>query len=170
MDLELVGPDGNVVSSAYVYGEARTGTDSFFLCESPNLAGTYTIRGTGEMRGPDYTYAPISVAPSTVTFRLPRTRTVIRAKPSRPKRGQVVRFAITSKDERPAGYFGTSYATVKLQVKRSGGWRTFETTTTDEAGRAVIRARYSGRRAKVRATTPSEADRTGSASRIIRVG
>lgn len=170
MDVELVGPDGNVTSSAYIYGEARSGVDSFFLCDSPNLAGTYTIRGTGEMNGPGYTDVTITAAPASVTFRLPQTRTLIKAKPTRPTRDQVVRFTITSKDERPAGYFGTTYASVKLQAKRNGSWRTIDSTMTSETGKAVIKARYAGRRVAVRAVTANDSDRTGSTSRTIWFG
>ena len=49
MDVEVVGPDGNVTATSYLYGQSRTGADSLFLCDSPNLPGTYTIRGAGEM-------------------------------------------------------------------------------------------------------------------------
>jgi hypothetical protein len=170
MDVELVGPDGNVTATSYLYGQSPTGTDSLFLCDSPNLPGTYTIRGTGEMDGPNYTDVPISAAPSTVTFRLPKTRTLVKATPKRPAKGQVVRFVITSKDERPAGYYGTSYAGVKLQVKRNGSWRTFDSTMTNDSGRVVVKGRYSGRRVAVRAVTTGHSDRTGSTSRIIWVG
>lgn len=170
MDVELVGPDGNVTATSYLYGQSRTGTDSLFLCDSPNLAGTYTIRGTGEMDGPNYTDVPISAVQSTVTFRLPMTRTLVKATPKRPAKGEVVRFTIKSQDERPAGYYGTSYADVKLQVKRNGSWRTFESTMTDESGRVVVKGRYSGRRVAVRAVTDDDSDRTGSSSRTIWVG
>ncbi|MBC2933045.1 hypothetical protein [Nocardioides sp. zg-1228] len=168
MDVELVGPDGNVTSSAYIYGESRTGVGSILLCDSPNLPGTYTLRGSGEMRGPDYTYVPISAMQSTVTFRLPQTRTRLKAKPRRPAKGQVVRFVITSQDERPAGYFGTTYADVKLQAKRNGSWRTLDSTMTNDSGKVVVKARYSGRRTAVRAVTTGNSDRTGSTSRVIR--
>ncbi|MFC7726179.1 hypothetical protein ACFQW6_13760 [Nocardioides sp. GCM10028917] len=168
MDLELVGPDGNVTSSNYLFGEVTTGTDSFFLCDSPNLAGTYTIRGTGTTRDSNYNAATISVAPTSVTFRLPMTRTLLKAKPSRPTKNQVVRFTITAQDERPAGYFETSYASVKLQSKRNGDWRTIKSTTTSESGKAVVKARYGGGRAQVRAVTLNHSDRTGSTSRVVK--
>ena len=170
MDVELVGPDGNVTATSYVYGESRTGTDSLFLCDSPNLPGTYTIRGTGEMRGPDYSDMPISAVPSTVTFRLPKTRTLLKATPKRPAKGQVVRFVITSTDERPAGYYGTNYADVRLQVKRNGSWRNLHSTMTDDSGRVVVKGRYSGNRVAVRALTSDDSARTGSTSRTIWVG
>ena len=170
MDLELVGPDGNIAGGSYLYGEAGSGVDTFQICYSPNLAGTYTIRGTGETRNAGSDYIPISVAPSTVMFRLPMTRTSLKAKPLRPVKGQAVRFTITSKDERPAGYFGTSYASVRLQVKRDGRWRSIKSTTTDDLGRVVVAARYQGRRTTVRAVTTDESDRTGSTSRSVRIG
>lgn len=170
MDIELVGPDGNATASSYLYGQSRTGADSLFLCDSRNLPGTYTIRGTGEMDGPNDSNVPISAVASSVTFRLPKTRTLVKATPKRPEKGQVVRFVIKSKDERPAGYYGTSYADVKLQVKRNGSWRTFDSNMTDESGRVVVKGRYSGRRVAVRAVTASDSDRTGSTSRIVRVG
>lgn len=168
MDLQLLGPDGNEAASAYVYGEASGGSDDFFLCESPNLAGTYSIRGTGEACDADYDCLPITAAPGTVTFRLPKTRTSLIAKPRRAAKGQVVRFIITSTDERPTGYFGTSYATVKLQAKRNGSWRNIDKAMTSDRGRVVVRTRYTGGRVAVRAVTLGDSDRTGSTSRILK--
>jgi hypothetical protein len=171
MDLQLIGPDGNEAASAYVYGEAATGSDTFFLCNSPNLAGTYTVRGVGETCNRDYTCVPMSAAPSTVTFRLPKTRTSVTAKPKVPvARGQVVRFTIKSTDERPAGYFGTPYASVVLQARRGGTWRNVDSTSTNENGRAVITSRYGGRRVAVRVITKNHSDRTGSKSRTLWIG
>lgn len=169
-DLELIGPDGNEVDTDYVYDDEATTASQFFLCDSPNLAGTYSIGGSGEACNSNYSCVPITVAPSTTTFRLPQTRTTLKARPLRPAKGQVVRFLVKSTDERPAGYFGTPYATVRLQVRRGGSWRTIEKTSTGDTGRAVVRARYTGRRAKVRAVTDGTSSRTGSVSRTVTVG
>lgn len=171
MDLQLFAPDGNETSSAYVYGSATSGSDSFFLCDSPNLAGTYRVQGTGKACDSDYNCVPISAATALVTFRLPMTRTTLRAKPKSPDRGQVVRFNVSAKDERPAGYFGTSYATVRLQSRRPGGsWRTISKTSTNDSGAAAMQARYQGQRVAVRAVTRSTSDLSGSVSRTIWIG
>ena len=170
MDLQLIGPDGNEVDTDFLYDDKGTvGSADFFLCDSPNLPGTYSIRGAGEACNADYDCVGITSPTSTTTFRLPRTRTTLKMKPSRPRKGQVIRFILSSKDERPAGYFATSYASVALQVKRARGWRNWERTATDDRGRTVIKARYSGRPAKVRAITTSTSESTGSTSSILRV-
>ncbi|WP_374457928.1 hypothetical protein [Nocardioides sp.] len=170
MDLELIGPDGNIAASTYLYGEAASGVDTMQICNSPNLPGTYTIRGTGETRNSSSDYIPISVLSSSVTFRLPMTRTSIKATPKKPEKGQVVRFAITSTDERPNGYFGTAYADVRLQVRRGGSWKTLTKTSTNDSGRVVAKARHSGKKVRVRALTDGSSSHTGSTSRIIKVG
>ncbi|MBL0748494.1 hypothetical protein [Nocardioides baculatus] len=171
MDLQLFAPDGNETSGAYVYGSAASGTDSFSLCDSPNLAGTYRVQGTGEACDPDYDCVPITAAPALVTFRLPMTKTTLKAVPKSPAKGQVVRFNVTAKDERPAGYFGTSYASVRLQSRRPGGsWRTISKTSTDDSGSVTLPARYRGQRVAVRAVTRSSSDLTGSVSRTIWIG
>ena len=83
MDVELVGPDGNVTATSYLYGQSRTGTDSLFSATPRTWPGRTRFAGT-------------------VTFRLPMTRTLVQATPKRPTKGEVVRFAIKSQDERPA--------------------------------------------------------------------
>ena len=170
LELQLLGPDGNEVDSDYWWDDPTSGTGEFFLCESPNLAGNYVIQGTGKACNSNYDCVPISVSPASVSMRLPQTSTALKAKPLRPAKGESVRFNITSKDERPTGYFGTSYTTVRLQVRKGGSWRTFKKTSTNDTGRAVIKARYTGTRMKVRAVTDSTSSRTGSVSRTIRVG
>ncbi|PVG82150.1 hypothetical protein DDE18_15860 [Nocardioides gansuensis] len=167
VNLVLTGPDGNEADTAYV--DAGDAGSTFFLCEDPNLPGTYTITGSGTACNADYDCVPITATPSSATFRLPMTITRIKARPRDPDKGQPVRFIVTSRDERPAGYFGTPYASVKLQSKRSGAWRTVPGTKTytNDRGRAVIRARYLGGRVKVRAVTASNSERTGSTSRTI---
>ncbi|MBC2933574.1 hypothetical protein [Nocardioides sp. zg-1228] len=167
---ELIGPDGGEVDYEYLWSEPSTGLEDFSICGSPNLAGTYVIQGTGEACNPSSSCVPISVAQTSLSFRLPETRTTIKAKPRRPGKGRMVRFAVRSEDERPTGYFGTSSATVRLQVRRKGSWRTVRKVTTDEGGRASTSVRVKSRRTKVRAVTADTAFRTGSVSRSIRVG
>ncbi|MBC2934645.1 hypothetical protein [Nocardioides sp. zg-1228] len=166
MELRLVGPDGNDVDTDSLSGRTLSGAGDFFLCESPNLAGTYAVIGTGQACNADDECVPISASGST-SFRLPQTRTTLRFAPKRPAKGETIRFVITSKDERPAGYFGTSAAMVRLQARRSGSWRTIRKAGTNDFGKAVIKARYSGRPVKVRAVTRSDGHRTGSASRVV---
>lgn len=170
MDMQLLGPDGLEVDTDFLYtSEGLAGVADFFICDSPNLAGTYTIQGAGEACNSDYMCVPITTAPSTTTFRLPQSRTMLRAKPTRPAKGQVVRFRVESQDERPTGYFGSPYATVKLQINRGGAWRTFEKDSTNDSGKVMFKARYSGRPVRVRAVTESNSDITGSMSRTIRI-
>lgn len=172
LELQLIGPDGNEIDSDFLLDDPTVGVGSFFLCESPNLAGTYTVR-TGETAracNSEYDCVPITSTTSYAQFRLPMTRTTVKANVIRPRKGQVVRFTITSRDERPEGYFGTPYAAVRLQAYRDGRWRSIKKTSTSDTGRATIEARYAGKKVKVRAVTDGDSSRTGSTSRTIRIG
>jgi len=78
-----------------------------------------------------------------------------------------VKFKVTSKDERPAGYFSNDYAKVRVQRYTSGVWATIKggRLTTNEFGKAIMRYRFdaSGRE-KFRAITVTDTYYTGSTS------
>lgn len=173
MDFKLVGPDGIEVSTNYEYGPqvgTVQGTADFQICRYPNLPGTYTVTGTGEScptAGSDVC-TTITVAPYTVSVRLPMTRTTIKASTLRPSKGQVVRFVVKVTDERPTGYFATSSAKVQLQRKVGAAWKAVRgSATSTSRGRAVIKSRYTGGVVKVRAITKVTDELTGSTSKPV---
>jgi len=71
-------------------------------------------------------------------------------------------------DERPAGFFATDYATVRLQVRSGSRWRSIPHTKemTDD-GRYVYRIERIGKTVKVRAITAGSDNYTGSESRPV---
>jgi hypothetical protein len=64
--------------------------------------------------------------------------------PKRPQAGGVVTFRVTSRDERPRGYFGTEYADVFLQQRIGSAWKRVphSAVETDHAGVARLRYRW----------------------------
>ena len=171
IDFQLIGPDGNEVDTDYAY-DGETGATQFFICESPNLAGTYQVQGLGEACDADYNCVTITSAPASFSLRLPKTRTKLKVEPPQPVRDEVVRFIITTQDERPAGYFVTSYADVRLQARtEDGSWRNIKKskTSTDSQGRAVLKYRFNVDRARVRAVTLEDDDYKGSKSDPVTV-
>jgi hypothetical protein len=122
MDVIVRGPDGLEVTNDYLYDEPATGTGRFQLC-SGDPAGRYTLTATGEACDSDYNCYNFSLPGSTFRMRKPRTKTFLTATPTNAHKGQVVKFKVTSKEERPRGYFPNEYATVKLQIRHGGKWK-----------------------------------------------
>lgn len=79
---------------------------------------------------------------------------------------------MTSKDERPKGYFGTPYATTVLQVKAGSRWVKIRGTrgAANRRGLTVQKARYDrSKPARVRAFTPRTDDLAPSGSGVIKL-
>lgn len=57
IDFQLIGPDGNEVDTDYAY-DGDTAATQFFICESPNLAGTYEIEVWARPATPTTTASP----------------------------------------------------------------------------------------------------------------
>ena len=109
------------------------------------MPGTYTVVAE-EAEWDDYEAdiddRPFTLPPTSFSMRLPLTKTTLKAKPA----GKNVRLTVQVKDERPAGYFSTEYATVRLEVQARGKWRTVprSKTITDDRGREVSHLQATG--------------------------
>ncbi|MEV7428341.1 hypothetical protein AB0N29_01870 [Nocardioides sp. NPDC092400] len=165
MDVILEGPDGLEASSDFVYDAAASGRSDLQIC-SFYLPGTYTIRATVSAYDYDYNNTTFDLAPSKFTLRKPRTQTTVKASTTNPSKGQVVRFNVVSKDERPKGYFPNDYADVILQALKGGKWVNVKGTKgyTNSSGRTVLKVRFAGKAVKVRARTLGDEYNTGSYS------
>ena len=171
LDSDLIGPDGTRVGGSIVagsLGDPASGVDSVQIC-SFYLPGTYTLRTTLEYADAYDHWHTVQLAPQTFTMRDAFTRTGVKLLKTRPGRHVV---AVTSSDERPNGYFRTSYAQVYLQKQtKSGGWATIKGTSTmaNSNGVAVVTFRHNhASRIKVRAVTRSDSPLAGSVSPAIR--
>lgn len=167
-DITVRGPDGLEATSDFIYDAPTHGTSEFQLC-SFDEPGRYTITGEVEWHDYDYNTYTFSLRSSSFTMRAPRTRTSLTASATRVRRGAVVRFQITSKEERPAGYYPNEYDTVVLQRFVNGTWERIPGARgfTNERGRDVLKGRMTSAKAKVRALTPGEDGQSSSASRPI---
>ncbi|MCR6033363.1 hypothetical protein GGQ22_18260 [Nocardioides sp. zg-579] len=168
MDVSVEGPDGLEATSDFLYEVPASGRSSFQVC-SFDMPGTYTIRASVEAYDSSWEETTFELAPSTFTLRKPRTKTTIKASTTRPRKGQVVRFTVVSKDERPRGYFAHAYADVVLQTFKAGRWVNVKGTKTytGSTGRAVIKTRFAGSKVRMRARTLADDDTTGSQSAAV---
>jgi len=168
LDVTAYGPDGLESGSEYLYGSddnPTPGAGDFFFCAGM-MAGTYTIQTVFEWTDQDYNSYSTAVAPVSFTMRKPFTRTTLAASTTNPDYGQRVKLKVTSKDERPAGYFASDYAKVRVQRYTSGEWATIKGgRLTIELGKAVMRYRFASTgREKFRAVTVPHTRLSGSTS------
>lgn len=115
MDVTAYGPDGTSEASDFVYDDISTGGGELQFC-GYELPGQYELVAEIEYSDYDATGSGTSTERLTTTFamRQPMTRTSLKVSSRRPSFNASVRFVITAKDERPSGYFPTSYTTVRL--------------------------------------------------------
>ncbi len=112
VSLRLFGPDGDrVASTTYAYG-GPAGSNAFYICESPNLPGTYRIEGEGQACNSAGECVVLTVVPDTFNMRLPKTKTLLKVKPRSPAKNGWVRFIIETRQEQEAGYLPRSYTQV----------------------------------------------------------
>jgi hypothetical protein len=169
LDVDVYGPDGLEVSGDYLYGSTDNpspGTGSVQICAS-ELAGTYAFSTSFEWSDQDYTDHSTTLAPVRFTMRRPSTRTSIAASTTNPRYGQVVTLRVTSRDERPAGYFANRYGVVRIQRLVAGRWVTLRggQLTTGSYGTASKRYRFVSRhRERFQAVTLTNPYYTRSAS------
>jgi len=169
-DVTISGPDGLEVSTDYLYDDENPthGTSSFQIC-SFEMAGRYTVSTDVEWHDYDYNSSSFSLPDAYFKMRDPKTRTSLTAAPRKPRPNAVVKFRVVSKDERPNGYFGTSYASVVLEVKAGNKWKRIgRKSATNQRGVVTLRARYTGGRKAVRARTLGTDSASGSTSRIVK--
>jgi hypothetical protein len=172
MDVVAYGPDGTQEASDYVssFSDPSTGNAALLFC-GYEMPGSYTV-AVEDAAWSDYESdiysSPFSVPGTTFTMRLPKSKTTLKKKAA----GEGVRLTVQVKDERPAGYFPTEYATVRLEALIKGKWRRVphSKALTDERGREVWRIGRVGRVVKLRAVTLTDHDDyTGSESRPVTV-
>ena len=115
--IDVLAPDGTSGGGEFLssFLDPTAGTFEYFLCGS-EMPGTWTVVGTGEYEGGDGLTRTWQMTPSTFQVRAAHSRTQLKKKPL--GKG-VYSLKVTVKDERPNGYYGTDYPTVKLQ-KRGG--------------------------------------------------
>lgn len=179
LDVTAYGPDGTYGGSDYFYdgSDPMSGTGHVFLCGGLDRPGRYTLRAKLEWYDANWNSYTKWLRPSSFSLRSPRTRTTLTVSDRSPRRGQIVRFGIGSRGERPRGYFANEYADVRLQRLVGGRWTHLRgsRTWTDWRGRTTLMLRADGPRrgAWVRAVTDATAEYSSSASRrvwVLRAG
>lgn len=176
MDVTVRGPDGLEAGGDYLYAQPSTsGTAGFQLCPSSG-PGTYTVSAVGEYHDADYNRGTFTLPPVTFQMRLPMTRTTLKAtvkKNKKTKKKTVVLRTLTT-DERPNGYFATSYPDVVIQQRRGSSWRTVPNidVSADSDGEGYARFTWPlKKKATLRAhTEPDDVDDfTSSDSASVRI-
>lgn len=147
--VSLYGPDGALADTGYLAPVANvaSGTSTFRLCRPGDPYGTYTIRATVEWGSePGAPVTSSTLDPAQFSMRKPATRTTLSASTVRPAYGQVVRYRIGTRDERPTGYAATTAAWVLLQKRVAGHWVRIKGSRamTHPTGRITVRLRYLG--------------------------
>ncbi len=172
IDVSLKGPDGNEVSSDYLYGttsDSGGGHGKVQICAG-ELAGQYRLTGTLEYTGSDDMDHSTPATPATFTMRKPRTTTKLTVSTTNPKCGQAFTFRVAAMDERPNGFFATKYATVRLQRYRAGHWSTIDTIYTNYAGKGSSTFRFTPcTPSRARAVTPATEYLSASTSRTLTI-
>lgn len=169
LNLDVYGPDGIKVDSDYLYGSDAvpgSGSGSVTICGS-ELGGSYTLRGVLEWTDADYNDYATTVAPVVFVMRKPFTHTSLTPSTTNPRYGQRVTLSVSSKDERPNGYFANTWEKVQVQRYADGHWSNLSggRLTTNDFGRASMRFRFASRGyVKLRAVTIATADYTRSLS------
>lgn len=173
MDVTAHGPDGTSQASDFVYDDISTGTGGLQFCGS-ELAGRYEL--VAEIEYSDYDAAGSGTSferlTSTFAMRQPRSRTHLQVSTKSPRYNSPVRFMIKTSDERPAGYFPTSYAEVRLQKRMGSRWMNVRGGKgfTDSRGREVLTYRWNVRgRTVVRAVALNSSSVEGSVSSPVTV-
>ena len=154
LNVITTGPDGLEADTDHISYEGPS-TDDFLLC-GDILAGSYAMTVTGRACNDDYQCYNFALPPTSFQVRFPHTATSLKVTPKHPRKSQIVRLQISSKDERPAGYFPNDYAGVFLEQKKPGkGWLRVRhsKTTTKSNGKVTLQYRYRGGRIVVRAAT-----------------
>lgn len=166
--LEVTGPDGLEVGRDSITSSAVSGTSEVQVCsgEPGAYAGTVEVLACT----PNITDCYEFVVNTSFSMRDPYTRTGLVAKPKRADRGDRVKFVMTVRDERPAGYFPTGGETVRLQQYRSGAWRSVKGGAVYlDTGRAVAKVTMRENRGRFRAVMRTTSLLNGSVSRTITI-
>jgi hypothetical protein len=160
LDIDIYDPSGNSADSEFEYGTGpvtATVDEALFLC-SEDLTGTYTVKWELTAYGNGSTTVTGS---DTFVISPSETRTQLSVSDKTLAVGQVVRFKIKAKVQKPNGFFGTYGLRVVLERKRNGQWQRIpgSRSETDTAGKVVLKYRWveTSTPGKVRARTLPEA-------------
>ncbi|MEP9381584.1 hypothetical protein [Nocardioides sp. KR10-350] len=176
LEVTLVAPDGTDAGSDYKYGSNSKSASGYFWFFGSEMPGRYRVKA--QLTWYDWDASSnwkhqVSLPTSSFTMRRPHSRTTLTVSDRTPRKGQIVRYTITLRDERPRGYFPTKYEYVVLQHKVGGAWVNYRWSkdVTSARGKVTGRARYEGRPVKLRAkaVASSWVGYTTSSSKIIRL-
>ena len=171
VDVTLRGPDGLEASSDFVYSGAPT-PDGLQVCAYSANPGRYSVTADAEYYDLDSgrTYK-FSLTPASISLREPRSRATAKASASRVKKGRTVKIRTQVRDERPSGFFPTAYATVRLEERVKGRWRSVRgtSTMTDSRGRASLPYVGRGRKTQLRVGVLTNDVYANSASKVLKL-
>jgi hypothetical protein len=164
-------PGGDESGGIFAYGSGDTaaGSDTFLVCSFEG-AGTWYAEAT--VTWYDDELNELATDDLSTEFRVRRqpTRTGVKINDTRPRRGQVIRLAVASKDLQPRGWTANSYALVAINAKCDGQpWHRVRGSKqyTDQHGRVAGRWRWNVKRqCRVRAVTFRDDNAAKSYSRI----
>lgn len=169
--VDVTEPDGTPGVGDMPDVNGPDGHGSLTFCGS-EMTGTYTATAHGSACDVDYYDCLDFTLPTTrFTVRKAYTKTGLTVRPKRPGRNQVIKFKITTFDERPRGFYRTDYTYVLLQKKVRGRWANVRGSRTFvSGGSTVLKYRWGGgkgARVLVRAVTPTSDSLAGSVSRAV---
>jgi hypothetical protein len=165
LTINVLAPDGTSVGGAFLssYFDPPTGSFNLYTCGS-EMPGTYTVQGTGDYEGADDITRTWQLTPSTFLVRAAHTRTKLIKKPLG---DGVYSLRVRVKDERPAGYFATDYAKVRLEKLDHGKWRRVPRISISVSdGRGSVRVSTKSL-VKIRAVTAAAYNYADSVSRPV---
>lgn len=183
LDVTLYGPDGQESGGDYLYGDATSGdptsgNSTVQICGGLDIPGRYTISAIAEWSywdaSDNYIEGSSSLPAAHFTMRRTQSRTAVRVSDRTPRRNQVIRITSMTTDERPAGFFRSQYATVRLQHRVGGVWRSYRRAgfkaMTNSRGVHTWRVVLTDRRATIRvATVAQDSGYAGSHSRAVTI-
>jgi hypothetical protein len=169
IDVSLLGPDGLEVSGDFVYSDSPT-PDGLQVCGNLHNPGRYTITAIGEYYDTSSgRTSKFDLDPTQISVREPVSTVAAKAASKRVKKGRTVKVTARVRDERPNGRFPTSYAKVRLEEKRKGRWVWLRGSVeyTNQAGKATLDYRGTGKKRQLRVAVLSNGIYSGSTSKAI---
>lgn len=176
MEVTIRSQDGLEAATDFVYSQPGTaGSGAFQLCPSDG-AGTYSMTAIVNYHDGDYNEGSFALPTATFSMRLPMTRTTLKATVKKHTKTATKTITLRTKttDERPNGYYGTSYPNVVIQRKVGVSWRIVPNldVSADSDGDGIVRFTWPlKKRATLRAhTQPRDYhDYTASDSGAVRI-
>lgn len=174
IDGSAYSPSGDYSSGFYEYGDGASAsrTDSVYLCEYEG-AGNWDLEAVVSYYDDEYNVMYTETLYGNMHMSKMRTRTRLRVSDRTPRFNSVVRFTVTSQQDKWVGWRANNYDHVALYARcRGGDWYRVRgsKSTTDQYGRAVLRYRWNVHgRCRTKAYTLSSSDAGASWSPIRRM-